>query len=524
MAVIVDGDFPGGGVEDVRIIPGRNAGEDAVISFAAPIGGIIFNEEAMWFYFRVRGAKGKRLTFIQRNMYHVLGGAEYGAVRPVVREGSGGEYWRVPLEDTLFVPDPICHSFRVTPGSDEIYISFCFPYQYAELEAFAAKHSGKIELRFIGKTGQGRDYPVLIAGDNGDKNKTLVVVSARQHAGETPGSFVLEGFIEEYLGDGDGAKSLRDKTVLVILPMVNLDGVETGKYGKNSYPEDFARAWYTGTSRVEIRHFLDFIEEKIKIYKAAFYADFHAPGPAHPSYILPGLPKDGIERWKKVNQLIDLFEELTKDRGVCKRDSLDPGFINWSGDNFALTMRAFCASAYGFDTVSLESGYQADADGRYLYPEDWRFTGRKFCEAVRRVWFEGFAGYPIPETDAADEWESWERRGPTENAEVTIREGALTAESSGGGRIFFSDRKKITSGEKGAYTIVCKGRCDMVCFAYYYKEGKTAKKGKLFSVSLCNEEMKFPYLYFSRKEYDSFTGVFRLLSFSGSFQVEHGSL
>jgi hypothetical protein len=86
MAIIIDADFPGGGVEDVHIGPGRKDGADAYISFSAPLDGALLGE-TLWFCFRVRGGAGKKLTFIQRNMAHTLGGGAYAVVRPVFWEG-----------------------------------------------------------------------------------------------------------------------------------------------------------------------------------------------------------------------------------------------------------------------------------------------------------------------------------------------------------------------------------------------------------------------------------------------------
>ena len=54
---------------------------------------------------------------------------------------------------------------------------------------------------------------------------------ARQHPGETPGSFIMEGMLD-FLTDtnNEEAKYLRQNYVFKIIPMVNPDGVVHGNY------------------------------------------------------------------------------------------------------------------------------------------------------------------------------------------------------------------------------------------------------------------------------------------------------
>jgi murein tripeptide amidase MpaA len=517
MAIIVDTNFPGGAAVHVKF------GAGDTIFFSAPIDGST-SDRSLWFYFRVRGAKGKTLHFTQQNMTHTLDpvcGAGYQAVRPVISEGKSGEFIRIPLEDTSFTPNPISFSFSLTPQSDETYVSFCFPYQYADLLRFVENHTKYLPMKFIGKTSEGRDYPVLLAGDDGNHEKKLIIVSARQHSGETSGSFVLEGFLKQYLSDDQAGRNLREKTVLLVLPMTNLDGVEQGRYGKDAPPIDFGRDWGTGTIHEELRAFTSFVDELLKKYQNGFYVDFHAPQPGGYSYIVPGRAgMVGKEGWKRTNQLIDLFEELTRERGVCRRQDLDSEYLDWSGENYRVTLQSIMTENYHFEGVCLENSYHTDCFGRYLYPDDWRFMGAQFCEAMRRIWFDSY-DKPASTLETLEiMWDGWEMISLPKKVTINAKPGQFRAEAiEDGASVFFSDRHTIKFAEKGSYSLTCNGEAHITCYAYQNKNGKTALRSKPYTSFGKNETISLPFEFFAQEGFDSFRVIFNISSLAGSITV-----
>jgi hypothetical protein len=525
MAIIVDADFPGGGVSDVHIYSACGREADWIIHFSAPLDGALLGE-SLWFCFRIRGAAGKKLRFIQQEMNHTLGPfsqATYAVTGPVIREGTEGEYKRIPKENTLFIPDPICFTFSVMPQSDETYIAFCHPYQYADLLRFIKKYPQELMLKYIGKTAEGRSYPVLIAGDNGDSRKKIIFASARQHSGETPASFVLEGFIDAYFGIDKAACRLREETVLLALPLVNLDGVEMGRYGKNAPPEDFNLAWAAKTCRMEIRSFLDLLETLLKTYKPCFHVDFHAPQPGGYSYVVP--PPAGIigkEGWRRINLLIDLFEELTHEQGRCRREDLDSGYISWGGDEYRSRSDCILIENYDFDSLILETAYHEDCFGNTLNPPDWHFMGRQFYEAFRRVWFEGYDNPSVRVDTKELFWEGWEMTASPRNVKINAVPGEFCAESEENGAVFFSDSGQINKNEEGEYIISCKGNAELVVFVYYNAEGKIAGKSRTYTMRLEDEKTVLPFSFFTKAEFESFRTVFRIDRLKGIITVNHG--
>jgi len=58
--------------------------------------------------------------------------------------------------------------------------------------------------------------------------KPYIVISARVHPGESPASFMVEGFLDFLTGDSDEAVELRKRFIFKVIPMLNPDGVIIG--------------------------------------------------------------------------------------------------------------------------------------------------------------------------------------------------------------------------------------------------------------------------------------------------------
>jgi hypothetical protein len=70
-----------------------------------------------------------------------------------------------------------------------------------------------------------------------------VWVQARQHAWESGSSWVCRGFVEWLVSDDPRAGSLRAKTRIVVVPIMDVDNVFVGAGGKQQKPQDHNRDW-----------------------------------------------------------------------------------------------------------------------------------------------------------------------------------------------------------------------------------------------------------------------------------------
>lgn len=75
-------------------------------------------------------------------------------------------------------------------------------------------------------------------------NRKAIIIMARQHPGETQGSFVCDGVIDRLVAKGSKeVELLRKNFVFYVIPMVNPDGVIFGHYRTNLAGKDLNRKW-----------------------------------------------------------------------------------------------------------------------------------------------------------------------------------------------------------------------------------------------------------------------------------------
>jgi murein tripeptide amidase MpaA len=61
-------------------------------------------------------------------------------------------------------------------------------------------------------------------------DKKCIVIGARVHPGEVPGSHVMTGIIDELTKDSKIGRILRDNFIFYIFPIFNPDGVARGHF------------------------------------------------------------------------------------------------------------------------------------------------------------------------------------------------------------------------------------------------------------------------------------------------------
>ncbi|TKS74579.1 Cytosolic carboxypeptidase 6 [Collichthys lucidus] len=76
-----------------------------------------------------------------------------------------------------------------------------------------------------------------------EKEKKLVILTARVHPGESPASFICQGVIDFLVSQHPVAQILRDHVIFKIVPMLNPDGVYLGNYRCSLMGFDLNRHW-----------------------------------------------------------------------------------------------------------------------------------------------------------------------------------------------------------------------------------------------------------------------------------------
>jgi hypothetical protein len=104
-----------------------------------------------------------------------------------------------------------------------------------------------------------------------------IVVTARQHAWESGGSWVGRGFAEFLASDDPSAASLRKSTVIYFVPVMDIDNVAIGAGGKNQEPHDHNRDWSEEPVFTAVAATQKIIRQLDKDGAFDLYMDLHNP-------------------------------------------------------------------------------------------------------------------------------------------------------------------------------------------------------------------------------------------------------
>lgn len=244
-----------------------------------------------WFYYRVDGAEGRRLTMTIENAAGAsyLGGWEgYQAVA-----SYDGETWfRV---ETAY--DGRRLTILHTPEKKTIFYAYFAAYPVKRYDAFidVMKTASLLSHGVIGETldGQAIDYFRAGAGER------QMWVIARQHPGETMGSWWMEGFLPRLADPQDAAAAaLREQAAIHVIACMNLDGARRGHLRTNAVGTDLNRAWRNASMDASPEVFL--VRQKMRETGVDFFLDVHGDE-VIPNNFLDGAK--GIPSWDETHEV-----------------------------------------------------------------------------------------------------------------------------------------------------------------------------------------------------------------------------
>ncbi len=265
-------DFPGG---NGRLLSAERREWGWEISFAAETKAR--EPLPLWFWFRLEELDGEKVRLHFQNSACALGDSRgWAKNRPVWR--AGGPWRRAESVESRWTDRRLIDTwFDLPAAAPEIEAAFCYPYQQADLEETLSALP-EVEPSVIGCTAQGR--PLLrLASNWGDEARSLpgIYFIARQHAGETTGSYMMDGMLR-FLATPEG-REIQKKYVLWFVPFADTDGVEQGWYGKDQQYGDLNRAWGPlAPRRPEIRAIAQDLRTFREICRPLWVFDLHAPG------------------------------------------------------------------------------------------------------------------------------------------------------------------------------------------------------------------------------------------------------
>ena len=335
-----------------------------------------------FFHFRVRGCKDREIIF-ESAVRETVAYAPCPLARRMAKAPASPPD---TLEDRPFVSYdgktwarvehaetdpryPAAFRFMHTFTEDEAYLCHTHPYKHSDMLAWVDEvgASPLVEVGSIGASRNGVDQPLLTIGEASSRD--LVVLIAREDACEPLGSWGVEGLVRFLLSDA--CRSVRQRYVFRIVPMVCVDGVIAGAGHSAGYGYGGSR-WHEEPAPAEIQNVKNAVREWV-----AQGGRLKLVGKLHGGNRL--WPDQGPERWQNF---------LAGDPGVLRmlKRHTDAYWRGHTRDS-SLTIRP---SGY-FERFVLEEFGCPRAFGVHIQgstPENARLCGEGLMKNIA-AWLEG---------------------------------------------------------------------------------------------------------------------------------------
>ena len=220
-----------------------------------------------WFYFKSNDVQRKSMTYTIQNI-NVFGNDWKGF--NVCYSYDNKNWKRIK---TSFSKKNKTLTWKHRSTKKNVYFAYYPPYTTVMKQKMMMKYKNKkgAKAKTLGKS----KVDALILGNGPLK----IFIVARQHPGESIGSWMIEGFLKEYFSDVQ-RKVVQDIFTFYIIPMANPDGVKLGHWYTNKKGQNLNRSWrHNKTSETNA------IKKLMTEKKALLYLDLHGDEGASKHFI-----------------------------------------------------------------------------------------------------------------------------------------------------------------------------------------------------------------------------------------------
>jgi hypothetical protein len=166
--------------------------------------------------------------------------------------------------------------YEVKPGSDTLWIAAQELTTSSDVASWVShlQKNNQIKSFSIGKSTLGKPIQAFSFGN--PKSNNYLLVLGRQHPPEVTGHKALTAFVESLLSEGKDVSSFRKDFQIIVLPLLNPDGVDEGFWRHNAGGVDLNRDW-SAFNQPETRAVRDYLKKEITEGKKLLAAiDFHS--------------------------------------------------------------------------------------------------------------------------------------------------------------------------------------------------------------------------------------------------------
>ena len=219
------------------------------------------------------------------------------------------------------------------------------PYYDAWSRSLAGRED--VTVRLLGRSVRGR--PIVVAA-TADRPQAVLLLG-RQHPPEVTGALAMRAFVATVLADTELAERFRESFQVIIVPLLNPDGVAAGHWRHNAGKTDLNRDWgpFRQPETRSVRDLLaDLTERGIAV---RLMLDFHATRLTETHLFYTQRPEDGDG--SAHGFAADWFERVRK-----RRPDLD--FIHKPSKSDAANAKNYFFDRYGIPSITYETGDETD--------------------------------------------------------------------------------------------------------------------------------------------------------------------
>ncbi len=379
MSLKLQSRFPGGNGQLVQL---DATGEIPELRFAAEAHG---GAAALWFCFRLVESDASashpaklKLTLLYADTLNLGGSGAH--LHPVYQPEEQGFYRTAAGIESHTADGRLSVSWQIPYPTGTTLWALCYPYGRRDLDTLVSKSRGFWHSDPIGLSRGGRPIRRLSNHVDSASPRPGIYLVARQHPGETPGSWVLDGLLQRL------SRSKRCPVDVWAIPFADPDGLDYGDYGKGDPIQDLDAAWGASPRRHEARVIQQDLQRWQSRTRPLLVLDLQSPPGASVAGITHRLPRADCERavaseaqaW--ANTFLDALREWTAPAQPAEEE---PSVETLSAGAGSLV--EFVAGTLGLPALALEVPY-ATCGGSVMSQKLYREVGSKLADAlIRRV-------------------------------------------------------------------------------------------------------------------------------------------
>ncbi|KPK11280.1 MAG: hypothetical protein AMJ56_06485 [Anaerolineae bacterium SG8_19] len=381
-AVSVSVNFEGASAENITVV---SADEIRFSLRPDPVG-----QERLWFYFRVNSPTPISPQFILDNPSDAHFG-NWDVVRPVF--STDGKNWVRAVDTGLGWDDSILSKlkakirgdkpvfrFRSPVVAKQLWVAYSYPYTSVDLKHFldTIRSDKRVQFSTIGRSEDGREIELVTIDDSSAATSTTrqeIWIVCREHPGETPASFVMEGVVKAVLDRAVGGKLLAKYRVHIV-PILNVDGMINGNYYRNTKGIDLAQDWGSFKS-AEVRALFEAMRGGLESEHVALFFNLHSANYPENHFFLK-MPEGRLPA-----NLLDLQRKLIQASvGIHPQLQVNKSVEFW---DYPEIQANYLNTKYGVYCFTSESNYNVGANGSVVTPASLRKLGAAFVGVLSTV-------------------------------------------------------------------------------------------------------------------------------------------